>query len=320
MAKVSEITEPYFSHDIAARQDEKILKMLFSFRKRAKEMTREELESFIALGSYGLFWSIVEYMHRNQLAVSDIDVIADDLRVSEKFVKMVLNDFELFRIENEQYVSDRIQENLKKQEEKSSANSKAAKARWALSKLKSDYMDIYGVAPVLSEKEVAIFLKYSEQIENFKDNLADYLYTTKLLKFENNPKFNPSINWLLTDNHLPKLVNGEYGKIESWAKEVARRKAREKQEQIEKAELEERSFDVETISSRVDAVKILLRNSQWIKACNRLQIYPNALPLLEKFDIDKSEIKELKLKELSEGVHGADSQTASVVIKGDTNE
>ena len=298
MAKVSEITEPYFSHDIAARQDEKILKMLFSFRKRAKEMSREELESFVALGSYGLFWAIVEYMHRNQLAVTDSDVIADDLRIPEEFVKMVLNDFELFRIENGQYISDRILKNINKQEEKSSANSKAAKARWVLSKLKSDYMEIYGVAPALSDKEVAIFLKYSEQIENFKDNLADYLYTTKLLKFENNPKFNPSINWLLTDNHLPKLVNGEYGKISSWAKAVAARKAQEKQEQIEQAKQEKNSFNIETVPTRVEAVKILLRNCQWIKGLNRLQIYANAEPLLKKFDIDRNEIKELKLKEL----------------------
>ena len=300
MAKVSEITEPYFSHDIAARQDEKILKMLFSFRKRAKEMSREELESFVALGSYGLFWAIVEYMHRNQLAVTDSDVIADDLRIPEVFVKMVLNDFELFRIENEKYISDRILKNINKQEEKSSANSKAAKARWVLSKLKSDYMEIYGVAPVLNDKEVAIFLKYSEQIENFKDNLADYLYTTKLLKFENNPKFNPSINWLLTDNHLPKLVNGEYGKIASWAKAVAARKAQEKQEQMEKAEREERSFNIETVSTRVEAVNILLRNSQYVKTHNKLIVYPDAEPLLKKFDIDRSEIKELKLKELGD--------------------
>lgn len=300
MAKVSEITEPYFSHDIAARQDEKILKMLFSFRKRAKEMSREELESFVALGSYGLFWAIVEYMHRNQLAVTDSDVIADDLRIPEIFVKMVLNDFELFRIENEQYISDRILKNINKQEEKSSANSKAAKARWVLSKLKSDYMEIYGVAPVLNDKEVAIFLKYSEQIENFKDNLADYLYTTKLLKFENNPKFNPSINWLLTDNHLPKLVNGEYGKIASWAKAVAAKKAQEKQEQMEQAEQEKNSFNVETVSTRVEAVNILLRNSQYVKAHNKLIVYPDAEPLLKKFDIDRNEIKELKLKELGD--------------------
>jgi hypothetical protein len=298
MAKVSEITEPYFSHDIAARQDEKILKMFFSFRKQAKEMTREELESLAALSSYGLFWSIVEYMHRNPLAVSDSDVIADDLRISEKFVKMVLDDFELFRKENEQYVSDRILKNINKQEEKSSASSKAAKARWVLSKLKSDYTEIYGFAPVLSDKEIAIFLKYSEQIEGFKDNLADYLYTVKGLKFDNNPNFNPSINWLLTENHLPKLVNGEYGKLKSWAKEVARRKAIEKQKQEEQAAEEENSLDIETVCNRVDAVNILVKYSNWIKAVNRLHINPYAEPLLKKFDIDKAEIKELKLKEL----------------------
>ena len=298
MAKVSEITEPYFSHDIAARQDEKILKMFFSFRKQAKEMTREELESLAALSSYGLFWSIVEYMHRNPLAVSDSDVIADDLRISEKFVKMVLDDFELFRIENEQYVSDRILKNINKQEEKSSASSKAAKARWVLSKLKSDYTEIYGFAPVLSDKEIAIFLKYSEQIEGFKDNLADYLYTVKGLKFDNNPNFNPSINWLLTENHLPKLVNGEYGKLKSWAKEVARRKAIEKQKQEEQAAEEENSLDIETVCNRVDAVNILVKYSNWIKAVNRLHINPYAEPLLKKFDIDRAEIKELKIKEL----------------------
>lgn len=298
MAKVSEIIEPYFSHDIAARQDEKILKMFFSFRKQAKEMTREELESFVALGSYGLFWSIVEYMHRNPLAVSDFDVIADDLRISDKFVKMVLDDFELFRKENEQYVSDRILKNINRQEEKSNSNSKAAKARWVLAKLKSDYTEIYGVAPVLSDKEIAIFLKYSEQIDGFKDNLADYLYTVKGLKFDNNPNFNPSINWLLTENHLPKLVNGEYGKLKSWSKEVARRKALEKQRQEEQAAEEENSLDIETVCNRVDAVNILVKYSNWIKAVNRLHINPYAEPLLKKFDIDRAEIKELKLKEL----------------------
>lgn len=308
MAKVSEITEPYFSHDIATRQDEKILKMLFAFRKRAKELTREELESFVALGSYGLFWSIVEYMHRNPLAVSDSDVIADDLRISEKFVKMVLDEFELFRVENEQYVSDRILKNINKQEEKSSANSKAAKARWVLSKLKSDYMAIYGVAPVLSDKEVGIFLKYSEQIENFKDNLADYLYTVKELKFENNPKFNPSINWLLTENHLPKLVNGEYGKLKSWAKVVADRKEKEKAQKA--AELKEQQIkeqeqaERDSILTREDAIEALLnKGTIWLGFRNCVQIRESHSYLLETFGITYDEINELKRAEQERSIN-----------------
>ena len=51
MAKTSEITKPYFSHDESASQDGKILKMFRDFRKLSKEMTQEELESFVAVGA-----------------------------------------------------------------------------------------------------------------------------------------------------------------------------------------------------------------------------------------------------------------------------
>ena len=118
MVKVSEITEPYFSHDISTRCDEKILKMFFGFRRAAKEMSREELESFVPMAAYGVFWSIVEYMHRNILETKDTDVLADDLRISEKFIKMILDEYGLFRQEDDKYISDRILRNINKQEEK----------------------------------------------------------------------------------------------------------------------------------------------------------------------------------------------------------
>ena len=294
MAKVSEIVEPYFSHDIAARQDEKILKMFFSFRRLAKEMTREELESFVALGSYGIFWSIVEYMHRNSLAISDSDVVADDLRVSEKFVKMVLNDFELFRQENNQYVSDRIQANINKQVEKSSANSKAAKAKWMLSALKNSYLEIFEREPALNEKEKAIFLKYADSISNFKEILPDILYTLKTLRFDNNAKFNPNINWLLTDNHMTKLINEEYGKLKNWQAI----KDLKQQEKLQAKQEKSEQINIDTIHNRVDAVDLLLRHSAYSQTQDRLTVSPIVQPLLKKFDIDGKEIKEMKRKAL----------------------
>ena len=124
MSKVSEITEPYFSHDIAARGDEKIMKMFYAFRKQVNTIERKELEALAVLGSYGLFWLIVEYMHRNTLYTTDLDVIADEFRVPEKFVKMVLEDFELFKKDKEHYISDRILENLNKMQEKADSKSK----------------------------------------------------------------------------------------------------------------------------------------------------------------------------------------------------
>ena len=90
MAKVSEIIEPYFSHDISSRQDRNIILLL-------DEMGYE---------GYGLWWAVVEFMHRNQLKVGEERLIAG--KDNAEKVKRILNDFDLFRIEDDEYVSDRI--------------------------------------------------------------------------------------------------------------------------------------------------------------------------------------------------------------------
>ena len=71
-------------------------------------------------------------------------------------------------------------------------------------------------------------MKYTETIPDFKNKIADILYTLQGLKFENNPKFNPNIDWLLEGNHMTKLINGEYGKLKNWAAEKERRELRKK--------------------------------------------------------------------------------------------
>lgn len=290
MAKVSEITEPYFSHDISTRCDEKILKMLFGFRKTAKEMSREELESFVPLAAYGIFWAIVEYMHRNFLSLDDTDVLADDLRISEKFIKMILNDYDLFRQDDGKYISDRILRNINKQEEKSNSRAKAAKAKWILSSLKSYCKEILKIDLILEDSEKAKFLKYSERIENFKELLPDILYTVKHLKFDNNPDFNPSINWLLTDNHLTKLLNGEYGKLKSWSNHLAALKKLEAEKQAEEQQ-EETVESYIHIQSKVVALDILSSK------CNFFQRKiiglgdPRLSELKNRFDITDEELK-----------------------------
>ena len=90
--KEDKIIKPFFSHDESASQDGKILKLYRDFRKLSKDMTQEELESFVANGAYGIFWRIVEFMHGNNLPVDDIDILADDFRVNVKFIEKILND------------------------------------------------------------------------------------------------------------------------------------------------------------------------------------------------------------------------------------
>ena len=290
MAKVSEITEPYFSHDISTRCDEKILKMLFGFRKTAKEMTREELESFVPLAAYGIFWAIVEYMHRNFLSLDDTDVLADDLRISEKFIKMILNDYDLFRQDDGKYISDRILRNINKQEEKSNSRAKAAKAKWILSSLKSYCKEILKIDLILEDSEKAKFLKYSERTENFKELLPDIIFTVKHLKFDNNPDFKPSINWLLTDNHLPKLLNGEYGKLKSYSEYLTRVKRIEAEKQAEQQE----ETSVESyahIQSKGVALDILSSKCKFYQRKIIGLGDPNLSELKNRFDITDSELK-----------------------------
>lgn len=86
----SKLTNPWFEHDENASSDGKFLKMFRDFRKLAKTMERSELESFVALGAYAVFWRLAEFMHGNNLHVGDEDIIADDLRIDTNIVARLL--------------------------------------------------------------------------------------------------------------------------------------------------------------------------------------------------------------------------------------
>ena len=256
MAKTSEITKPYFS----ASQDGKILKMFRDFRKLSKEMTREELESFVAVGAYGIFWRIVEFMHGNNLLVNDVDVIADDLRIDTKFIEMILNNYELFRIEGDCYISDRILKNLNKQQSKSEKSKTAVETRWLLSDFDKNFEDIFGKKPVLSSDEIEALKKYSQQISDLREKLPDLLYTLKGLKFETDTKFVPSANWLLKGNNLLRLYNGEFGKLKHklTEKEIAEQKKLQEEKEAELNKPSELEMQAERISSKADALDFIV--------------------------------------------------------------
>ncbi|MBR3654873.1 MAG: hypothetical protein IKN62_05530 [Elusimicrobia bacterium] len=294
MAKVSEITKPYFSHDESASQDGKILKMFRDFRKMSKEMSQEELESFVAVGAYGIFWRIVEFMHGNNLLVDDIDVLADDLRIDTKFVKQILDDYDLFHIEDDCYISDRIMRNLNKQQAKSENSRVAVQTRWLLSDFDKNYEDVFGKKPILSSEEIEALKKYSSQIEDLREKLPDLIYTLKGLKFETDTKFIPTANWLLKGNNLLRLYNGEFGKLKhkKTAKEIEeeQKKALEKQAEQSKDEIEF-TTQINSIYNKSDAIAFIAKRIPH-NADGKLFINPSLKPLCEKFDIIDREIKD----------------------------
>lgn len=288
------LIQPYIKHDDNASQDGKILRMCLEFRRNAKSMSREELETFVSHGAYAIFWRILEFMKSDNLYVDDVELLSDNLRVDARFINQILNDFELFRVQNGEYVSDRLLRDIKRQREKSEKASKSANTKYLLSDFDKNYEDVFGKKPILSSEEIEALKKYSSQIEDLREKLPDLIYTLKSLKFETDTKFIPTANWLLKGNNLLRLYNGEFGKLKhkKTAKEIEeeQKKALEKQAERSKDEIEF-TTQINSIYNKSDAIAFIAKRIPH-NADGKLFINPSLKPLCEKFDIIDREIKD----------------------------
>ncbi len=106
----------YFSHDANAHHDPKIIKML------AKHGWQ----------SYGLFWAIIE-MLRNESEYqlnTDYDTIAYALRSDSELIKNIVEDFDLFIIDDDVFHSARLDKCMAIKEEKSEKARQSSLKRW----------------------------------------------------------------------------------------------------------------------------------------------------------------------------------------------
>jgi uncharacterized protein YdaU (DUF1376 family) len=108
-------TSYYFSHDYNTRQDIKIKKLLVKH----------------GMIGYGCFWSIIEDLYNNANALPlDYESIAYDLRVSENVIDSIINDFDLFIIEGNEFGSKSVEKRLEDRNEKSTKARQSALKRW----------------------------------------------------------------------------------------------------------------------------------------------------------------------------------------------
>lgn len=122
-------SKPYFSHDIATKSDEKIIRLMFDFRKNKKEIPEHILQELVPLAAYGIYWGIIEYLHENTLKVDELEMLSDVLRVDVEILEKILNNYDLFKIKDGAYISERVLRNLKLQEEKSEKARQSANKR-----------------------------------------------------------------------------------------------------------------------------------------------------------------------------------------------
>jgi|TARA_R100001530_G_scaffold64282_1_gene46177 hypothetical protein len=106
----------YFNHDSNARNDIRIIKL------RAK----------LGYEGYGIFWSLLEllFTEENKLCIEDYDTLAFGLQCDSVKLKQVIEDFDLFIIEDKCFYSKRLNSHIKEINTKSSKAKDSASKRW----------------------------------------------------------------------------------------------------------------------------------------------------------------------------------------------
>ena len=118
----------YFSHDYNARSDGKIKKLIVKH----------------GFAGYGLYWAIVEDLYQNANALqTDYDCIAYDMRTDAKTVKSIIEDFELFEIQDGYFGSLSIQRRIEERDAKSQKARESAFFRWNKNKTDANAMQTH---------------------------------------------------------------------------------------------------------------------------------------------------------------------------------
>ena len=264
MTKTISIKEPYFSHDISTRESKEIKKIINDF----------------GYEGYGLWWAIVEYMHRNELEVGEEFLIINDSRYNDK-IKSILNNYNLFRIEDDFYISDRILRNIEEQENKANKNRDAANSRWLLADYAKEYEKVFGIRPEIDDKEIKKLKQLNAKIPDLKKKLPAIFTKLATIKFDVTSGFVPRSDWLLKDNNLQQILNGQYGELKTDSAQVAEIKAA-KNRYLKKIE----DFDISKIDTKEDAIDFIVRDNidHRVEECHE--------QLMEHFGISLSELTE----------------------------
>jgi hypothetical protein len=133
MAKESKIIQNrYFPHDVEASSDEKFIAMNYFFRRCEDTQILNALDkSFLPYAAYGLYWKIIEHIHKHKIQTDKLYILADEWRIDEKFLKLVLNEFNLFQIQDDCYISKRVLKNFEEQEKRSEIARQNVQRRYA---------------------------------------------------------------------------------------------------------------------------------------------------------------------------------------------
>ena len=91
-----------------------------------------KMRSKLGIESYGIFWALLEllFSEENKLCIDDYSVLAFSLQCDPSILKQVVEDFDLFIIEDNHFYSSRLNNHIQEINNKSNKAKENANKRW----------------------------------------------------------------------------------------------------------------------------------------------------------------------------------------------
>jgi len=204
----------YFNHDSGSFTDIKIIKM----------------RSKLGIESYGIFWALLEllFSEENKLCVDDYDSLAFGLQCDPSILKQVIEDFDLFVIEDNCFYSRRLNNHIEEINNKSKKAKENINKRWnntkviqtnyerntSISKLNKSISKVNKSKNI--EDRLSDFKKSVQSIEgiNDEDKNAFFLYWTE--KNKSGTKFRAEMEKTFDiSRRLKRWSNNNFNKSKS---------------------------------------------------------------------------------------------------------
>lgn len=223
----------YFSHDYNARND-----------LRMKKLTMGE-----GMEGVGVYWCLIEmlYERNGYIDLSEIDVIAFDLRTDCERIARIISDYDLFLSDDKKFFSESVLKRLKMRDEKSKKAKASALKRWSSNASEESAMRTHTESNAIKEnkrkenkRKINIYQIISDMYneicisfpkctkmsdsrmrtikarlnsgyteEDFK-KLFQAAEASRFLKGGNNRNWQANFDWLIKDSNMAKVLDGNY--------------------------------------------------------------------------------------------------------------
>ena len=189
-----------------------------------------KMRSKLGIESYGIFWALLELLfnEENKLCIDDYSVLAFSLQCDADKLKSVIEDFDLFIIEDGCFYSKRLNEHIDNINSKSLKAKESVNKRWEKIRT-NNYSNTSRVYKSIVDnsikdknkvnKRVIEFKNSINQIEGVNNNDKDnfFLYWSELNKSGTKQKFELEKTWDL-NRRLKRWSNSSFNKKEQGIK------------------------------------------------------------------------------------------------------